>query len=200
MLLRDSESNTTAELEQGRHALELMPHPVVAVFCASKLPLLPDHIALAQRYGRALAQAGISTLTGGGPGLMAKVSQAAFEAGGHTVGLCIDIEQQPTAFLHQRVDFTSFAARKQCFFEHADAFLALPGGIGTLDEVLSLANLIKTGKVPARPLFLAPTEFWQGCLDWLQQQPVALGLIEASWLAQWQLSDDPAPLLAAVAM
>jgi uncharacterized protein (TIGR00730 family) len=134
--------------------------------------------ARAEAMGRALAQAGYTTITGGGPGDMEAANRGALEAGGQSVGLAIELpyEPRPNAYLTKVVSFRYFFVRKVMFVKYSRAFVILPGGFGTLDEMFEAVTLIQTTKVQPFPVILvSEDDYWEGLLDWLRRAVVARG-------------------------
>jgi uncharacterized protein (TIGR00730 family) len=121
--------------------------------------------------GAKLAEQGFTVMTGGGPGLMEAANRGAFERGGHSVGCNIELpfEQRPNPFLHRVIHFRYFFVRKVMLVKYSYAFVILPGGLGTLDEMAEALTLVQTGKIYDFPVVLMGRDYWQGFLDWLSQ-------------------------------
>jgi len=136
----------------------------------------PDHwhCQMAYQIGRGLAQAGYAVITGGGPGVMEAANRGAFEAGGMSVGLGIELphEQELNEYLTLGIKFRYFFARKMMFLKYSQGFVVMPGGFGTLDELFEALVLVQTGKVSSFPLVLVGTDYWAGMIDWLAQSVV----------------------------
>jgi len=147
----------------------------VAVFGSARTPAGTERYALAQRVGRALGAAGFSVITGGGPGSMEAANRGAREAGACSVGLGIDLpfEQDLNGHLDVALDFHYFFARKVMFVRYSSAFVVLPGGYGTLDELFEALTLIQTRKIREFPVVLVGTSFWRGLLDWMRADLLA---------------------------
>ena len=152
----------------------------VTIFGSSRSePGSPDYLR-AYAMGRALAKAGYPVITGGGPGDMEAVSKGAFEAGGQTIGVCIELprEEKPNPYLTRVVSFRYFFVRKVMFVKYTKGFVILPGGFGTLDELFEALTLVQTSKVPAFPIILTgDDEFWEGLLGWLGSSLLRRGKI-----------------------
>ncbi|MFZ2512181.1 MAG: TIGR00730 family Rossman fold protein [Gordonia sp. (in: high G+C Gram-positive bacteria)] len=129
--------------------------------------------------GRKLAQAGYSVITGGGPGAMEATNKGAFEAGGQSVGLNIELpfEQHMNPYLTVGMNFRYFFVRKTMFVKYAQAFVCLPGGVGTLDELFEAVTLVQTGKVTKFPIVLIGRTFWGPLTDWLRESLLAGGMV-----------------------
>jgi uncharacterized protein (TIGR00730 family) len=137
---------------------------------ARSKPQSPECV-LAEQVGAALARAGYAVITGGGPGVMEAANRGATEAGGLSVGLGIELpfEQGINDWVDMGIDFRYFFARKTMFVKYAQAFVVLPGGFGTRDELFEALTLVQTGKVTRFPVVLMGSAYWQGLLDWMRQ-------------------------------
>jgi len=190
-----------AEFVEGFETLSRVPRAVTVFGSARSRPGDPDY-RRAEELGRALAKAGHAVITGGGPGDMEGVSKGAYEAGGQTIGVCIELprEEKPNPYLTQVVGFRYFFVRKVMFMKYAKAFVILPGGFGTLDELFESLTLIQTHKVPPFPVILAgDDEYWEGLLGWLSATLVPRGKISREDLAILQRARTTEEVLARVA-
>lgn len=170
----------------------------VSVFgSARSLPGSQDY-ERAEQMGRALAKAGYTVITGGGPGDMEAVNKGALEAGGESVGLAIELpyELKPNPYLTRTLSFRYFFVRKVMFVKYSRAFVILPGGFGTLDEMFEALTLVQTQKVTRFPVVLVGTGYWQGLLDWLGSSPLSEGKINAVDLELLCVTDDIDELVA----
>jgi uncharacterized protein (TIGR00730 family) len=149
---------------------------------------------------RLFAQHGFHVITGGGPGLMEAANRGAAEAGGRSVGLNIHLplEQQPNPYANVRLDFRYFFVRKVIFVKYAQAYVVLPGGFGTLDELTEALTLIQTHRIKPFPVVLVGREFWKGLLEWVRTQLQADGMISPEDLDLLQVYDEPEDVVAAV--
>ncbi len=174
--------------------------PAVTVYGSSRAERDGPLFRLAEEIGRGLAQAGYAVITGGGPGVMEAANKGAFEAGGTSVGLTIDLpEEQPANRYHTlTLDFRHFFVRKVMLVKYATAFVLLPGGFGTLDELFETLTLIHTQKIRPFPVFLVGSEYWGGLLSWLTDQTVAKGCLSPEDLEHVEALDDPEKIVAAV--
>ena len=125
---------------------------------------------LARTVGAELARAGFATLTGGGPGIMEAANRGAYEVGGSSYGLNIILphEQSSNPYVDSSVEFRYFFTRKVCLVKYSCAFIVMPGGLGTLDELFEAATLIQCQKIGPFPIVLLGTEFWDGMREWGQ--------------------------------
>ena len=170
----------------------------IAVFGSSRSkPGTADYEG-ARAMGFALAKAGYDVITGGGPGDMEAANRGAREAEGHSVGLCIQLpwEETPNPYLTHRVSFKYFFVRKVMFVKHSRAFVVMPGGFGTLDELFEAVTLVQTRKIEPFPIILAGERaHWQGLLDWIQNTLVARGKVGAAEVKILQLAETPEAVL-----
>jgi uncharacterized protein (TIGR00730 family) len=182
-----------AECVRGFRRLHFVG-PCVTVFGSARFKQDHPYYALAREVGAKLAEAGFTVMTGGGPGIMEAANRGAKEAGGYSVGSNITLrtEEKPNAYLDRWVEFRYFFVRKMLLEKYSYAFIAMPGGIGTLDEIFETAVLIQTGKLKDFPLVLVGKSFWTPLLDYLRQTPLAAGTIDESDIERWLVTDSPA--------
>jgi uncharacterized protein (TIGR00730 family) len=180
-----------SEFVEGFETLADLP-PAVSVFGSARCK--PDSFEweLAERLGAALARAGYAVITGGGPGVMEAANKGASEAGGLSIGLGIELpfEQGINDWVDLGIDFRYFFARKTMFVKYAQAFVVLPGGFGTMDELFEALTLVQTKKVTRFPVVLMGTAYWQGLLDWVRGTMCAEGKISPADLDLLCLTDD----------
>jgi uncharacterized protein (TIGR00730 family) len=171
--------------------------PAVTVYGSARVTPDDPLFKLGEDLGRRLALAGYAVVTGGGPGLMEAVNKGAFEAGGVSVGLTIALpKEQPSNQYHTvGVDFHHFFVRKVMLVKYATAFVLMPGGFGTLDELFETITLIHTRKIRPFPVLLIGKEYWAGLLGWLSSQVQARGYIDPGDLDFLELMDDPAEIV-----
>ncbi|OEY11898.1 Rossman fold protein, TIGR00730 family [Corynebacterium sp. BCW_4722] len=167
-----------SEFVAGFDALSDLPK-AVTVFGSARLGEGTPEYKLSYEVGRALTEAGYAVITGGGPGLMEGPNRGAHNAGGMSVGLGIELpfEQGLNDWVDLGLNFRYFFARKTMFLKYSQAFISLPGGFGTMDEVFEVLCMVQTGKVTNFPIVLMGTEFWSGLVDWINDQLLARGLI-----------------------
>ncbi|MGC3965986.1 MAG: TIGR00730 family Rossman fold protein [Pirellulales bacterium] len=158
------------ELITGFRALHFVG-PCVTVFGSARFPEDHRYYVLARRVGKLLAEAGFTVMTGGGPGIMEAANRGARDVGGPSVGCNIELpqEQSPNPYLDRFVTFRHFYVRKLMLVKYSYAFIALPGGYGTLDEVFEVATLIQTKKISEFPVVLIGTEYWRPLADLLRR-------------------------------
>lgn len=156
----------------------------------------PDY-ALTRETARQVAHAGYAVITGGGPGLMEAANRGAQDGPGVSVGLNIVLphEQHPNPYQDVELTFSHFFARKLMFVRYAAAFVVMPGGLGTLDEFSEALLLIQTGTVRHFPVVLVGSRFWQGLVDWMEDELAGRGMIAPSDLDLFTVTDDPAEVV-----
>ena len=186
-----------SEFVEGFDSLADMP-PAVSVFGSARSKPGSPETELAEQLGAALATAGYAVITGGGPGVMEAANKGAAEAGGLSIGLGIELpfEQGLNRWVDIGIDFRYFFARKTMFVKYAQAFVVLPGGFGTLDELFEALTLVQTGKVTRFPVVLMGTAYWRGLLDWLRNTMWADGKIGDVDLELLCVTDDVAEAVA----
>ncbi len=165
--------------------------PAVSIFGAAREKPGEKYYKIASEIGAKLVRKGFSVITGGGPGMMEAGNKGAFESGGKSIGLNIELphEQKPNPYLTKTMNFRYFFARKVMFVKYATAFIIMPGGFGTIDELFESITLIQTKKINEFPVILVGTEYWQGLLDWLKKEMLGRGYIDASDLDLFLTAD-----------
>ena len=179
-----------AEYMRGLRALHFVG-PCVTVFGSARFPEGHPWYEQAREIGRAIAREGWTVMTGGGPGIMEAANRGAREAGGPSVGCNIVLprEQKPNPYLDRFVEFEHFFVRKVMLVKYSHAFVVLPGGFGTLDEVFETLTLAQTGKIRALPVIAMGGAYWQKLRDFLRDTMVAAGTLAAPDLALLQATD-----------
>ena len=165
----------------------------VAVFGSARTPTNDPGYALARRIGGGLAKAGFAVITGGGPGMMEAANRGAHEAGGLSIGCNVELphEQHLNRYVDLSVEFHYFFARKTMFVKYSDAFVIMPGGFGTLDELFESLTLIQTGKVRHFPVVLVGHAYWDGLIEWMRDVQLPEGAISDADLDLLHVTDDP---------
>jgi len=179
-----------AEFVEG---FEKLAHidPAVTVFGSARVKETDTHYKLGMEIGRKLAEEGITVVTGGGPGVMEAANRGAYEAGGQSVGLNIELpfEQMPNKYVKKSITFDYFFVRKVMLVKYANAFVILPGGFGTMDELFEAVTLIQTGKILPFPTILVDSSYWGGLIEWIKGRMREYGYISDSDLSYLRLVD-----------
>jgi uncharacterized protein (TIGR00730 family) len=172
----------------------------VAVFGSARTLEGSEGYELARRVGGELAKAGFAVITGGGPGAMEAANRGAHERGGLSIGCNIELphEQHLNPYVDLSVEFHYFFARKTMFVKYADAFVIMPGGFGTLDELFEAVTLIQTGKIRNFPVVLMGHAYWDGLLAWMRDVQLPMGVIAQADLDLLTVTDDPAEAVALI--
>jgi uncharacterized protein (TIGR00730 family) len=174
--------------------------PAVAVFGSARAPEGTPTYELARRIGSELAKAGFAVITGGGPGVMEAANRGAHEAGGLSIGCNVELphEQHLNPYVDLSIEFHYFFARKTMFVKYSDAFVIMPGGFGTLDELFESLTLIQTGKIRHFPVVLMGHDYWDGLVDWMRDVQLPAGAIAQEDLDLLRITDDPEEAVAIV--
>ena len=203
-------NNQTAH--ESWHAFEIMAEfvdateslkeitPAVSIFGSARTNPEHPYYKLAEEIARLVSDAGFSVISGGGPGIMEAANKGAFPGLSPSVGLNIKLPHEQTTNPYQEIslDFKHFFMRKVMFVKYASAYVVMPGGFGTLDELLEAMTLVQTGKSLRIPIILVGSKFWGGLVDWFRQTLIAEGMIDAEDMGLIQLIDDPCDVVAAI--
>lgn len=168
------------ELQTAKQVLDALP-PAVSIYGGSRVPEHDPYYAHAFELARSISAAGIPVISGGGPGIMEAANKGARQGEkGASIGLTIRLPKESPNLHHDiSIEFEHFASRKITFCRNSRAFVCMPGGMGTLDELFEVLTLVQTGKMAEIPVILFGVEFWSGLLDWLRHTVLARGLIPA---------------------
>lgn len=175
--------------------------PAVSIFGSKRSKPGEAEYQLAETIAYKLAERGFAVITGGGPGVMEAGNKGAKDAGGTSIGLNIRLpeEQGGNHFQTVSLDFRYFFIRKLMFVKYAMAFVILPGGFGSLDELFEALTLMQTNKIKSFPLFLVGSKFWGPLVDWLKNTVVERGLLSENELQLFTVIDDPDELVEQIA-
>jgi len=181
-----------AEFVEGIETLSEV-HNAVTIFGSARVKPDDAYYKKTEILARLLAQNGFSVITGGGPGIMEAANKGASEAGGKSVGMNIHLpfEQKPNPYTNIHLDYKYFFIRKVMFVKYAMAYVILPGGFGTMDELFEAVTLIQTKRIRSFPLILMGSDYWQGLLDWMKKTMLQEGKILPADLELIQIIDDP---------
>ena len=190
---RESAIRIFLEFLRGFETMEV-DRPCVTVFGSARFPARHPYYELARATGRALAEAGFAVMTGGGPGIMEAANRGAKEGGGLSLGVNIQLprEQKPNRFLDRFVDFEHFFVRKVMLLKYSCAFVVMPGGFGTLDEVFETMTLMQTGKIERFPVIAMGTDFWMPLTGFIAGSLLRVGTIAKEDMGLVRVTDEPA--------
>lgn len=181
-----------SEFVNGFDAMSAIDVPVVTIYGSARTAKDDHYYQLAEELAGKLSQAGYGIVTGGGPGIMEAANKGAFEAGGISIGLNIDLphEQEPNAYINFPLHFKYFFVRKVMFMKYSMAFICLPGGFGSLDELFESLTLIQTQSVRPFPVILVGSDFWGGLLEWIKDKFITNGTITKDDFLLIDVMDD----------
>lgn len=188
-----------AEFVEGFEELSRI-RPSVSIFGSARTPEDHPWFAKAEQTAKLLSDSGFSVVSGGGPGIMTAANKGAFAGCSPSVGLNIMLPHEQVGNPYQDIslNFRHFFSRKVMFVKYAAAYVVLPGGFGTLDELAEILTLVQTGKGRKIPIILVESEFWKGLLDWFREQLVTAGTISAKDLDLIQVIDEPEEIIEAI--
>jgi uncharacterized protein (TIGR00730 family) len=183
-------------------ATERLRHvsPAVSMFGSARARPDSAYFMLAQEIARKLSDAGFSVLSGGGPGIMEAANKGAYFGRSLAVGLNIELPQEEASNVFQDVSqtFHHFFARKVMFVKFASAYVVMPGGFGTLDELMEALTLVQTGKTRRIPIILVHEPFWRGLIDWMRNTLIAEGMIDPNDMNLITIVNDPDDVVKAI--
>lgn len=172
-------------------------HPAVSIFGSTRAKPEDEVYRKAEQIGQLLAENGFSVITGGGPGAMEAANKGASSAGGRSIGLNIELplEQKPNPYANITLKYRYFFVRKVMFVKYAVAYIILPGGFGTMDELFESVTLIQTHKIKPFPVILVGSNYWKGLLGWIREVVLKEGKISAEDLTILQVMDEPEEII-----
>ncbi len=181
-----------AEFVEG---FETLPdvYPAVSIFGSARCSSRTRTYKMTEKIARLLVENGFNIISGGGPGVMEAANKGAYEAGGKSVGLHIELpsEQKPNDYANVRLAFKYFFIRKVMFVKYAVAYVIMPGGFGTLDELFEALTLIQTRRIRSFPVILFDSSYWGGMVDWIKGTLLKKGSISEEDLDIFTVFDDP---------
>jgi len=174
--------------------------PAVTIFGSARVPTDSPYYALTESIARKLSDAGFAVISGGGPGIMEAANKGAFDGKSPSVGLNIQLPHEQHSNPYQNISqtFRHFFARKVMFVKFASAYVIMPGGFGTMDELMEVLTLVQTGKIQRIPVILVHSPFWQGLVDWFRHTLVSEGMIDSADMGLIQVLDDPDQIVEAI--
>ena len=185
-----------AEFVEGIEELHKI-YPAVSIFGSARVPPEDPVYKKAELIAKKCAEAGYAVITGGGGGVMEAANKGAAEAGGISVGLNIELpfEQKPNPYANKKLSFRYFFVRKVMFVKYAQAYIIMPGGYGTMDDLTEAMTLIQTKKIKPFPVFLIDRKYWTPLIDWFKNTLVATNKIEEHDLDILTMVDEPDELI-----
>ena len=189
-----------AEFVEGFEALAECG-PAVTIFGSTRVKPGDEVYQKAERIGQLLAESGFAVITGGGPGVREAANNGAASSGGKSVGINIELpfEQKPNPYANITLKFRYFFVRKVMFVKYAVAYIILPGGFGTMDELLESVTLIQTRKIKPFPVILVGANYWKGFLGWIKEVVLKKeGNISPEDLEIFQIIDEPGEIVKAI--
>ena len=204
--------NGNSESQEAWHAFEIMAEfvsaterlkaitPAVSIFGSARTKPSHPYYLQTERIARLLSDAGFSVISGGGPGIMEAANKGAFAGKSPSVGLNIELpfEQNGNDYQDIGINFQHFFMRKVMFVKYTCAYVVMPGGFGTLDELMEVITLVQTGKSRKTPIILVGKAFWSGLIDWLKNSLVAEGMANPADMNLIQLIDEPETIVEAI--
>ena len=174
--------------------------PAVSIFGSARIKPNDAVYKKTEKLAELFVKNGFSVITGGGGGVMEAANKGAADAGGTSVGLNIILpfEQKPNSFSNVKLDFKYFFIRKVMFIKYASAYIILPGGFGTLDELFEAVTLVQTRRIKSFPLILVGSEYWAGLIDWIKDKLLGEKRISPEDLEILQIMDDPEEIVKTV--
>lgn len=175
-------------------------HPAVSIFGSARTRPDQPYYKLTEEIARLLSDAGFSVISGGGPGIMEAANKGAFYGKSPSVGLNIQLPHEQVGNSYQNISqtFQHFFARKVMFVKFASAYVVMPGGFGTLDELMEALTLVQTGKTRKIPIILVASEFWNGLIEWFRNVLVFEGMIDPKDMNLIQVIDNPDEVVNAI--
>lgn len=209
-------SGNATEMQQSGHAswqaFEIMAEfvsaterlkeitPAVSIFGSARTKPGSPYYELTENIAHMLSEAGFTVISGGGPGIMEAANKGAFAGPSPSVGLNIELPHEQTSNAYQDIsqNFKHFFMRKVMFVKNASAYVVLPGGFGTLDELMECITLVQTGKTLRMPIILVCANFWKGLVDWIKTTLIDEGMISPEDIDLIQIIDEPEMIVAAI--
>ena len=188
-----------AEFVEGTERLSSIK-PAVSIFGSARTHADHPYYKLAEQIALQLSDAGFSVISGGGPGIMEAANKGAYSGKSPSIGLNIQLphEQHNNTYQDISQTFRHFFARKYMFVRFATAYVVMPGGFGTLDELMEALTLVQTGKTRKMPIILVCSDFWSGILSWFRDKLIAENMISAEDMDLIQVIDEPSQVVNAI--
>jgi len=197
--LRDDSWRVFQIMGEFVRGFEQLSHvwPAVSIFGSARISPDNPNYNMAERLARLLSDSGFAVVSGGGGGIMEAANKGAYAGKSASVGMNIELpkEQQPNSYQDISLNFRHFFTRKVMFVKYASAYVVMPGGFGTLDELAEILTLVQTGKSRRIPIILVNRKFWQGLLDWMADSMCAEGAINPEDLDLLHICEEPEEVL-----
>ncbi len=174
--------------------------PAVSIFGSARTKQNNKYYKLATEIAAVLSKEGFAIVTGAGPGIMEAANKGAIKAKGKSIGLNIQVPivQKPNKYIETLLDFRYFFCRKVMFVKYSNAFIIMPGGFGTMDELLEAITLIQTERIKLFPVILVGKEYWSGLIEWIKNKMLKDGNISKEDLRLFKISDDPKEIVSII--
>ncbi|MBT8360904.1 MAG: TIGR00730 family Rossman fold protein [Desulfobacterales bacterium] len=181
------------EFVEGFDAMSAVDIPAVTIYGSARTPVEHPWYILTEKIARKLAESGYAIITGGGPGIMEAANKGAAEVSGVSIGLNISLphEQEPNPYANLPLNFKYFFVRKVMFMKYSMAFICMPGGFGSLDELFESLTLIQTQRIKPFPIILVGSDYWKGLVDWIRNTMLASSTISQDDFELIRIIDDP---------
>lgn len=181
------------EFVEGFDAMSAVDIPAVTIYGSARTPVEHPWYILTEKIAHKLAESGYAIVTGGGPGIMEAANKGAAEASGVSIGLNISLphEQEPNPYANLPLNFKYFFVRKVMFMKYSMAFICMPGGFGSLDELFESLTLIQTERIKPFPIILVGSDYWKGLVDWIRNTMLANSTISQADFDLMRIIDDP---------
>lgn len=181
------------EFVEGFDAMSAVDIPAVTIYGSARTPVEHPWYILTEKIAHKLAESGYAIVTGGGPGIMEAANKGAAEASGVSIGLNISLphEQEPNPYANLLLNFKYFFVRKVMFMKYSMAFICMPGGFGSLDELFESLTLIQTERIKPFPIILVGSDYWKGLVDWIRNTMLANSTISQADFDLMRIIDDP---------
>ena len=181
-----------SEFVEGFDTMSSIKHPGVTIYGSARTPEDHPDYQLTREIAAKLAELGYAIITGGGPGIMEAANRGAADVGGLSIGLNISLphEQESNPYTNLPLDFRYFFVRKVMFMKYSMAFICMPGGFGSMDELFESLTLIQTRKIRPFPIILVDSSYWDGLIDWIKDQMISTGKIDKTDLLLIDIFDE----------
>lgn len=187
-----------SEFVEGFDGMSAIDIPAVTIYGSARTPQGHEQYLLAEKIAAGLVKEGFGIITGGGPGIMEAGNKGAFNNGGISVGLNINLphEQNLNPYVNFSLNFKYFFVRKVMLMKYSSGFVCMPGGFGSMDELFESLTLIQTERVKPFPIVLVGSQFWGGLVQWIEDKMISSGTISPEDISLFTVLDDPEEIVA----